>query len=222
MVAEASASVSQPFDKVAEASARVSQPFDRVAEGRGRAWEGAGWIGSACHGMPGVRATVLGMGTSVPHVRSDQPRPVRDARLRLRSAALCSRLSSVGVHDQDVLLTLEACVGGLSFGEGYWQVSLGLRWAFHSWRRDGRIEIPEPPHGRPLLRWGLEGDMHYLVTDSGEVWTQDGIADRRPHRRAPDPITFAELLNWPIVVDLDPLIEVLSAYGDRSGGDVFE
>lgn len=116
----------------------------------------------------------------------------RDRRLALPAAALASALSARGVHDCELLLALEAAVGGMSFGVSYFRVSLGLRHAL------GERHPPRTPDGRPLLCWAVHGDTSVYVTDSGEVWDQDGISDRAPLRRAPDVRSYAARHRWPI------------------------
>lgn len=117
----------------------------------------------------------------------------RDRRLALSAAALTSALSARGVHDYDLLLALEAAVGGMSFGVSYFRVSLGLRHALEE------RNPPRTPDGRALLCWAVHGDTSVYVTDSGEVWDQDGISDREPLRRAPDVLTYVADHKWPIV-----------------------
>lgn len=118
------------------------------------------------------------------------------------------RLPRGNLHD--LLLALEACTGGVHFGEGPFRLELGMRFAFMPpWEGD----VPLTPDGRLLLRFGVEGDMEYYVTEEGEVWTQDGIADRLPHLRAPDPLTFAREYRWPNLVELEPLAAVLRCLG---------
>lgn len=131
----------------------------------------------------------------------------RDRRLALSGAALASKLSSLGIHRHDVLLALEACVGGVFFGDGYFRLELGLRFAFAPEFIGG---LPRTADGRALLRFGVEGDMEYFVTEDGSVWTQDGIADRLPHCWAPDPIAFAREFRWPNLLELEPLAPVLA------------
>lgn len=91
--------------------------------------------------------------------------------------------------------------GGLWFDAGGARVQLGLRFA------DARAVTPD---GRPLARWAIEGDMSYYATDAGEVWTQDAVADRVPHRQAADPLGFATEQRWPIVDALAALRAPLS------------
>lgn len=132
----------------------------------------------------------------------------RDRRLALSAAALSSKLTAIGVHRQEVLLALEACVGGASFGEHSFKLELGLRFAFLPVFGG---ESPRTPDGRQLVRFGVEGDLEYFVTEEGEVWTQNGIADRLPHRRGRDPVAFATEYGWPNLLDLEPLAAALGA-----------
>lgn len=143
---------------------------------------------------------------TLPSSRHSGQAAFRDRRLALTGATLASKLSGLGIHRHDLLLALEARVGGVWFGEGYFRLELGLRFAFlPPWEGD----FPLTPDGRLLLRFGVEGDMEYYVTEEGEVWTRDGIADRLPHWRAPDPLTFAREYRWPNLTELEPLASLL-------------
>jgi hypothetical protein len=97
------------------------------------------------------------------------------------------------------MLALEARIGGLRFGELYFQVVLGFRYAFSTYFRTGKPgPLTRTFEGEPLLDVGVEGDTRYFVALTGEAWAQDGIADRYPHRAAASFDELSESLCWPV------------------------
>jgi len=124
---------------------------------------------------------------------------VVDDSLKLTRAQLVELPRLHGVEACAWMTELEARVGGMSFGEDYSAVYLGLRYAFSAYFRSQTIKpLPRGRDGQVLFAIGVEGDRHYFVSENGEAWTQDGIADKHPHREAASFDELAVMLNWPL------------------------
>lgn len=135
--------------------------------------------------------------------RLDTPIVSRLEDRRLRPEEVARGLRAYGVEPEPWWDELERVIGGVTFGESYERVDLGLICAFGELFRTGELRYRQTTRdGRPLLRVGCEGDTHYYLAPNGEAWALDAIADRHPHFERETLAELADHLRWPIAEQL--------------------